>query len=108
MGGLAHPQVLETIISVIGKPKPRLFRHREIFHGLKVEGLSAEQEGRLIKRQCAIELVRGTVNRAEKVGFVLFGEVVCHVQVLRQVVRIIAVLLTGMFSTRDFHFPFLL
>jgi len=75
--------VLKTVIrAAICQPKPSLFRHHEIFHGLKVEGLSAEQGGRLVKRQCAIELVRGIEYGAEKMGFVLFCEVMCHVQVL--------------------------
>jgi hypothetical protein len=43
--------VLKTVIRAAAcQPKPGLFRHREIFHGLKVEGLSAEQGGRLVKR----------------------------------------------------------
>jgi hypothetical protein len=107
--------VLKTVIrACICQPKLRLFRHRKIFHGLKVEGLSTEQGGRLVKRQCAIELVWGIVYGAEKMGSMSFCEVVCHVQVLPQVVgcqramvRVIDVQLTGRFSTRYFYFPFL-
>jgi hypothetical protein len=59
--------------------------------------------------------VWGIEYGAEKMGFVSSCEVVCHVQVLPQVirrqramVRIIDVQLTVGFSTRHFHFPFLL
>jgi hypothetical protein len=108
--------VLKTLVrAVICKPKPRLFRYCKIFHGLKVEGYSAEHGRRLIERQCAIELVCGIVEGAEKVGSMAFGEMVCHVQILPQVIRckcalvgIVDVQSTGEFSTRDFHFPFLL
>jgi hypothetical protein len=116
MRGLADPQVLRTLIrTATCKPKPCLFRHREVFHGLKVIGLSAEQGGRLIKRQCTIEWLCGIVEGAKKVGFMAFGEVVCHAQILPQVIRcnrpvvgIVDVQLAGELSTSDFHFPFLL
>lgn len=97
------------------EPKPRLFRHCKIFHGMKVVVLSTEQGGRLINRQCTIEMVSGVVEGAEKVGIMAFGEAVRHVQILpqvircdRPVVRVVDVQLAGEFSTRDFHLPFLL
>jgi len=108
--------MLKTVIrAATCQPEPRLFRGREIFDGLKVEGLSAEQGGRLVKRQCAIEVVWGIEYGAEEMGIVSSCEVVCHAQVLSQVircqramVRVIDVRLTFGFSTRHFHFPFLL
>src|SRR6267154_1712392 len=85
LGGLAHPQMLKTVIrAATCQPEPRLFRGREIFDGLKVEGLSAEQGGRLVKRQCAIEVVWGIEYGAEEMGIVSSCEVVCHAQVLSQ------------------------
>ena len=69
----------------------------------------------MIKRQGTIDLVRGTVKAAEEVGFMVLGKVVCHVQVLSQIMRdkhapigIVDMHLAGRFSTGDFHLPFLL
>jgi hypothetical protein len=48
---------------------------------LEVEGHAAEHGRRLIKWQCAIELVCDIVEVIEK-GFMAIGEMVCHVEIL--------------------------
>jgi predicted transcriptional regulator len=69
----------------------------------------------LIKWQSTIELVRGSMKSAEKVGLMVFSKVVRHVRVLSQVIRhkhtpigIVNMHLAVNLSTCDFQLPFLL